>query len=173
MKNEHRSRYYKTAINIGPLNYYQNSRVFDIPDGRSTILPGLKYSLVTLILGWWSFSIRNPFGAIKNSVEALHINFSGGEDISKLISEDEYDEKTNYIWNNLLRTTIERLTKSELEMIIEIHDEYLSQGNIPYSDANMNFIAVNIDKLDIKNVSKTEIRDIFDALRMYDKILLT
>lgn len=169
MKNEQRMRYYKTAVNIGPLNYYQNSRVYDIPEGRSTILPGLKYSLLTLILGWWSFSLRNPFRAIKNSLEALHINFNGGEDISKFISEGDYDDKINYIWNNLLRTTIEQLTKSEIEIIVEIHDEFVSHGNKAYSKENIDFIRINLEKLNINSVGKEEIIDIFDAMKKYDQ----
>lgn len=70
-------RTYKVAINIMYYRYEQNSKIYEIKEGKNAILPGLKYSLLTLFFGFW--------GGIKGFVtatNALSINFRGGEDLT-------------------------------------------------------------------------------------------
>lgn len=164
-----RHRYYKISINIGPLMIYNNSRVYEIPVSRSTILPGLKYSLITILLGWWGFSLFKPFKRISNSLEALHVNFTGGEDISSLVSDLDYDEKTNYVWNNLLRKTTEKLRKDEVEIIGEIQEDYIDLKNEQFTEENIDYILINLSKIDIHRIRRDEIRDIFEAMKMFEK----
>ena len=165
-----KNRYYKMSINLGPFCYYQNSKVYEIPHGQSTILPGLFYSFVTILLGWWGFRLRRPLETYRNSLEALHVNFSGGEDISELVTELDYNEKTNYIWKNILRKTSEKLRIDEIEMIIEIHEEFTELSNELYTDENIDYIILNLSKVDIHRIDKEGILDIFDALKNYELI---
>ena len=162
-------RYYKVSVNIGPFRIYNNSKVYEIHKGKSTIIPGIQYSILTLLVGWWGFGILKPFRGLRNSLEALHINFTGGKDITKLVNENEYDEKTNFIYNNLPPKTKEKLNHEEIEIIIEIQDEYLNSGNDKYLDENMIFIILNLAKLDIHRISRENIRDIFDTVRIHEK----
>lgn len=166
-----KSIYYKVSINLGPFRIYNNSRVYEIAQGKSTILPGIKYSLITLCLGWWGFSgfrALRFFKSIRNSLEALHINFTGGEDISKIVDEYDFDEKTNYIWNNLLRKTTEKISKEDVEIILEIQNEYINLDRDQFTDENINFIIINLGKLDIHRINQEEIGDVFDAIRIYN-----
>lgn len=164
-----KNRYYKVSINIGPFHYYQNSRVYEIADGRSTIVPGLFYSFVTIMLGWWSISLSRPLGSFRDSLEALHINFSGGEDISNLLSDFNYDEKTNYVWKNLLRNTIEKLSKDEVEIIIEIQEEFENENKVSNADENLTFIFKNLEKVGLRHIHKDEILDVLEAVKNFEK----
>ena len=156
------------SINIGPFCYYQNSKVYEIPHGQSTILPGLLYSFVTIVFGWWGFRLRRPLETYRNSLEALHINFSGGEDISALVTELDHNEKTKYVWKNILRKTSEKLRIDEIGMIIEIHEEFTYLSKELYDDENIDYIILNLSKVDIDRVGKEDILDIFDALKNYE-----
>lgn len=162
-------RYYKVSINIGPICICNNSRTYKIKKGPLTVITGIPFSLITILLGFWGFSWINKFKGIKNTFEALHINFSGGEDITKLSIESIYDDQTVYIFNNLLRRTSEKVTIEEINIIAEIQDLYLEDNENKYSEENINFIKSNLSKLDIHRINCEDIRDIFDAMNAYDK----
>ena len=85
-----RLRSYIMSINILFFSFYSNSKIYEIKDGESTILPGIKYSLMTLLFGWWGFGFpRKMYYDLRNSLNALHINFSGGTDYTKEQTELE------------------------------------------------------------------------------------
>jgi hypothetical protein len=161
-------RYYKISINIGPICIYNNSRTYKILKGPLTIIVGIPFSLITLLLGFWGFSLIYKFKGIRNSLEALHINFSGGEDFTKISIESNYDDQTVYIFNNLLRKTSEKVTIEEINIITEIQDFYLENNKDKYSEENIDFIKSNLSKLDIHRINGEDIRDIFDAMNAYD-----
>ena len=168
---ETKNIYYKISVNLGPFRLYKNSRVYKISDGANTILPGIKYSLITLFFGWWGFSGFRAcrfLKSIRNSIEALHINFTGGEDISKLVGELNFDERTNFVWNNLLRNTTERIQKEEVEIIIDIQDEYVKLNKKQCTNENVNFVKLNLRRLDIHQINREDLEDVFDALKMYN-----
>jgi len=175
-ENKVRCIYYKMSINIAWISIDRNSRIYEIPEGGNLIIPGLKYTLVTLLLGWWGFSgFRlkgtlgfGPQGSIRKALEAIHINFSGGEDISKMISEEAFDDKTNFVWNNLLRITTEVIRKEEVEIVLEIQDAYNKLNTNTYSEENIDFIQGNLSKINIHNIRNKEIEDVFDALKLYN-----
>jgi hypothetical protein len=121
------------------------------------------------MLGWWSISLRRSFGSFRDSLEALHINFSGGEDISNLLNDFDYDEKTNYVWKNILRKTIEKLSKDEVEIIIEIQEEFENENKVSNVDGNLTFICKNLEKVGLRHICKDEILDVLDAVKNYEK----
>lgn len=43
-----RFRTYKTSINILFFSYYNDSKVYEIKNGKSALLSGLKYSIMTI-----------------------------------------------------------------------------------------------------------------------------
>ena len=51
---------YQYCISIFILTFRRNSAVQYIPPGGDRITPGLKYTLLSLALGWWGL----PFGPI-------------------------------------------------------------------------------------------------------------
>lgn len=159
-------RYYKLSIQLGLLRYVNNSKVYQIKEGKSTILPGLVYSLATILLGWWGFRFLR---ALRESTEALSINFSGGEDISKAISKTEYDDDTNYIWDNLLRETSDKLSKDDLEIILQLQYEFAEKrANEIYSEANVDYLLTTSEKLAVQGADNTVISDVFETLKMYE-----
>lgn len=113
--------------------------------------------------------MRNPLESFRNSLEALHVNFSGGEDISNLVSDFDYNDKTNYVWRNILRKTSEKLSKGEVEIIIEIHEEYIDLHEKLYTEENISHIILNLSKVDIHGIDREDIRDILDALKNYEE----
>ena len=171
MKKE-RNVYYKISINVGPICFIENTKVYTIKKGKSAILPGVKYSIATILFGWWGWRINfnKPFQSFHTSLTALRTNFAGGEDISTFISEQNFDNKTNYIWNNLYLKTTEVIEKEKLETIFEIQDEY-SKNNPDkiYSKDNLNFIQITCRKLDMNEFKEFEILDILEALEAYEK----
>lgn len=55
----------------------RNTDVHYIAPGASRVLPGLKFSLFTLVVGWWGI----PWGPIY-TVASLITNFGGGRDVT-------------------------------------------------------------------------------------------
>ena len=102
-------------------------------------------------------------------MEAIHINLTGGIDYSKEMDESEYDDKTNYILNNLLCETTNKIDKKEVEIIIEIQEEFEQLDKDKYTDEKIDFIISNLGKIDIHKVTRDQIKDIFDAFQSYEK----
>ena len=145
-------RYYKYSINLGPFKICNNSKIYDIQEGRSTILPGLAYSLTTILLGWWSINLLNPFESFRNSFESLHTNFTGGEDVTKLISDEDFEDVTNYIWNNLLKVTKDKTNKNEIEKVLELQMEFLDRND--HSIDNAKFISLGLSRFRVYHLKK-------------------
>jgi hypothetical protein len=84
-----------------------------IKSKTALILISIWYSTISFLFGWWGISIK-PFKNFNAIIEALQVSFAGGTDFTKEMNETKYDSKTNYIWNNLLRKTIDRIKKDEV-----------------------------------------------------------
>ncbi len=163
-------RYYKISINLGPFSFYSNTGTHKIFRGPLTILIGFGYSLITIFLGFLGgFNLYKKSSGIRNSLEAMHVNLTGGEDISKLIMNDNYDSRTIYIFNNLLRQTSEKINLEEINIIVDIQDHYMESNTNKYHDANVDFVVANLAKLKIFHITRIDIKDIFDAMSLHDK----
>lgn len=161
-------RAFKVSINFFYFRIYSDTRVFAVKNNLVLVFLAIWYSLVSLLFGWWGGSIAHPFLSIRNTLEAIHINLSGGIDYTKEMDETEYDDKTNFIWNNLLRQTIDNIAKKEVEIIIEIQEEFEQSNKKKYTDENIEFITLNLGRIDIYKVTRDQIKDIFDAMQSYE-----
>jgi len=160
-----KQRYYKTVINLGYWKYDTGSRIYEIEDGRSTILPGLKYSLIILLLGWWG-GIRG----IGRALRALGVNFTGGVDMTLLMLEDEYNDRTNIIWNNLSRKTTEKMNRDHLQLILGMQIMYgVDPDHLFYTKENIDYLTRNLNDVDVNQLRKEEITDVFNAIIIYEK----
>jgi hypothetical protein len=164
-----RYRFFKVSINIFYYRIYNDTKVFAIKNNATLVFLAIWYSLISLLFGWWGWSIIRPFRTITNTLEAIHINLTGGMDYTEKMNETEFDDKTNYIWNNLLRKTIERINKKEVEIIIEIQEEFEQLDKEKYTEENIDFIIMNLGKIDIHRETREEIRDIFEAIQSYER----
>jgi hypothetical protein len=71
--------YYYT-VSILVMTYRRGSDVYYIPPGRSRIMPGLPWTLLSLLTGWWG--VR--WGPIY-TIQSLWINLTGGKDVTEEI----------------------------------------------------------------------------------------
>ncbi|MBA3986998.1 MAG: hypothetical protein H0X63_10595 [Flavobacteriales bacterium] len=165
-----RYRYFKVCVNFFIFRFYGNTGIISIRSNFSLFLWATWYSLITLLFGWWGGTLLKPFLGIRNSLEALHINLSGGIDFTHEMNEMDCDEKINHIWNNLLRTTLEILNKDEIEIIIELQETYEEEALKLYDDENISFIKDKLEQIDINHITDNEILDFFDALESYKKL---
>jgi hypothetical protein len=65
---------YSYCISFVILSFRRYSAPIFVPDGQSRILPGLPYTFLSLVAGWWGF----PFGLIFTPWCVIE-NFSGGK----------------------------------------------------------------------------------------------
>ncbi len=162
-------RFFKVSVNFFFYRNYSDTKVFAIKNNAVLVLLATWYSVISLLFGWWGSSIRCPLRSIKNTMEALHLNLTGGIDYTKEMDETNYDDKINYVWNNLLRATTEKIDKNEVEIIIEIQEEFELNVKEKYSEENIDFIILNLARIDIHRVTRVQIKDIFDALQSFDR----
>jgi hypothetical protein len=71
---------YEYCISIIILSFRQTSAIRLVPAGRNLVVPGLRYSLVSLVLGWWGI----PWGPFW-TVQTIIRNLRGGNDVTKEI----------------------------------------------------------------------------------------
>jgi hypothetical protein len=169
MDNNIKYRTYRTSINIFLFSYYGNSKVYEIPHGKSTILPGIKYSFLTILFGWWGFELPwNGYKKIKYSLTVLHINFHGGDDYTKAFSEMDYEEKTIWIYNNLKRELFEKTNIETIDIIIDLQNEYLqSESNISI-ESNIIFQTHKLKKLNIINLRNSDLEEIINKIKQFE-----
>lgn len=162
-------RTYKTSINILFFSFYSNSKVYEISNGRSTILPGIKYSILTVLFGWWGFGWPwEKFKEIKNSIVALHINFDGGEDYTKVFSEMDYDEKTVWVFNNLRREIFQKVDIQIIDIMIDLQTEFIKTESGGLLEKNIMFMNENLKKLNIINLRNSDLEEIINKIGAFE-----
>jgi hypothetical protein len=68
---------YSYAISIIVLTFKRSSDIYFIHGGEGSVGKGLKFSVLTLLMGWWGI----PWGPIY-SIGSLFTNFTGGKNIT-------------------------------------------------------------------------------------------
>jgi len=68
---------YRYTISIVVMTFRRSSNIYFVKAGHNSIIPGLKYTLLTLILGWWGI----PWGPIY-TIGSLFRNLTGGVDVT-------------------------------------------------------------------------------------------
>jgi hypothetical protein len=69
--------FYEYCISVVFITLRRPSRLYRVPADSLGLLPGLRYTLLTLLLGWWGI----PWGLIYTPL-VLWTNFSGGREIT-------------------------------------------------------------------------------------------
>ncbi len=68
---------YQYCVSLLVVSLYRSSEVHFIRSNESAVLHGMKYTLLSLALGWWGI----PFGPIF-TVAAIAINLCGGRNVT-------------------------------------------------------------------------------------------
>lgn len=70
---------YNYSISLVLVAFKNVSKIYFIKSGENSVIPGLKYTLISLLLGW--FGIR----ALIYTIQSIHNNLSGGIDVTEEI----------------------------------------------------------------------------------------
>jgi hypothetical protein len=68
---------YYYCISLIIMTFRRPSGVYFLRAGENAVLKGMRWSVLTLLLGWWGI----PWGPIY-SVQSLAVNLGGGKDIT-------------------------------------------------------------------------------------------
>ena len=68
---------YRYCISLLVVTLMNLSSIHFIPAGQSRLTKGIKFTLLSLILGWWGL----PWGPIR-TIQVLATNFGGGKDVT-------------------------------------------------------------------------------------------
>jgi hypothetical protein len=69
---------YEYCISLVVITFRRNSPVHYIAPGADAVAPGWKYTLLSLLLGWWGF----PFGLVFTPLSVIN-NLRGGRNINE------------------------------------------------------------------------------------------
>ncbi len=165
---KHRS--FKISINILIFSYYSDSKVYEIKNNFTLVRLSVWHTLIALFLGWWGTGIflLRPNDSLTNTAKAIHINLSGGEDYKQEMESTNYDDKTNYIWNNLLRETSVEISRNIIELLIEIQDGYEKSNCVLYTEDNISYINATLSKIEADAIPLDSLNDVFDAMKLYE-----
>nr|WP_294862469.1 hypothetical protein [uncultured Fluviicola sp.] len=164
------SRYYKISVNFGLFYYYYNSKTFRLQKGIQPYLLGFVYTLLNLFTGFWGFlGFLRKFQGLRNTFKAIYINLSGGEDITKLDTESDFDKYTVYIYNNLDRASSNEMSLSDVEIILEIQELYSESNTELFTPANVDFILDNLSKVNMTQLNENHIESVFHAIDIHNR----
>ena len=68
---------YRYCVSLILVTFQRSSSIYFIRSDEGALAPGLKWSLLSLVTGWWGF----PWGPIF-TVSSLVRNFAGGQDVT-------------------------------------------------------------------------------------------
>lgn len=83
---------YEYCISVLVLSFRRSSAVQYVPPGTEVLLPGFRYTMLTLLLGWWGF----PWGIIW-TVQTLGANLAGGHDVTDKVMRRLRGEPDEFI----------------------------------------------------------------------------
>ena len=158
-------RTYKTSINIWFYSYFGDTATHKLPEGFIPVLVGIYYSIGTFFYGFLTSNING----IKRLCEAIGVNLTGGEDFTSMMEEMDFDDRTKYVHQNLLRETQKAVDLEEVSLILEIQDIYSRRFENNFSKENIDFIIQSLAKIEIHYIDRNQIRDILDGLRLYEE----
>jgi hypothetical protein len=70
--------FYQYCVSILIVTFKRPSEIYFIREGQSAVGKGLKFSLVSLLFGWWGI----PWGPIY-TIGSFITNFGGGKDVTQ------------------------------------------------------------------------------------------
>ena len=76
-------RIYQYTISLLVVTFKRPSGIHFIRAGHSSVSPGLKYSLLSFVFGWWGF----PWGLIYTP-QAIFSNLGGGVDVTAAVKRE-------------------------------------------------------------------------------------
>ncbi len=76
-------RIYQYTISILVMTFKRPTAIHFIKAGHSSVSPGLKYSLLSFVFGWWGF----PWGLIYTP-QAIFSNLGGGVDVTAAVKRE-------------------------------------------------------------------------------------
>jgi len=74
---------YQYCISVIFFSVKQSTGIYLVRGKESSPLKGLKYSLLSFVLGWWGI----PWGPIY-TIQCLFNNFKGGEDVTSQVMHE-------------------------------------------------------------------------------------
>jgi len=164
-------RSFRISINIFYYRYNGNSKIYTIKSSFVLVLLSIWFSLISIFFCLIDAVSTLPFAGKDYTFEAVKINISGGIDYSKVVDESEYDDKTDYVWNNLHRETLNKIDRSKVEIIVEIQEDYEQLNKEKFTEDNINYIISEINKVEVLKIRTIEmqdvIKDIFNAMKTY------
>lgn len=164
------SRYYIISLNFGLVFYQYHSRTFILRKGVLPYLLGFQYVLMNLLTGFWEFfGILRKFQGLRNTLNAIHINLTGGEDATKLDREMVYDDYTVYIYNNLGRDSSYKMSLEEVNIILEIQELFSEMNTKLFTEDNVKFILDNLSKVNLSHLKERQIESVFNAIEIHNK----
>jgi hypothetical protein len=72
---------FQYCISIVVLTFKRSSSIYFIPAGASPASKGLRYTIASLLLGWWGI----PWGPIY-TIGSLVNNLKGGKDVTHIVT---------------------------------------------------------------------------------------
>jgi hypothetical protein len=69
---------YQYCISILIMTFRRSSGIYFIKADENAITPGLGFTLLSLVLGWWGI----PWGPIY-TIGSIYTNFTGGKDVTQ------------------------------------------------------------------------------------------
>ena len=70
---------YQFCFSLGIMTIKQGTNFYFVRAGESRAVKGIRWSLLTLLIGWWGI----PWGPIY-TVQSLWVNLRGGDDVTPL-----------------------------------------------------------------------------------------
>jgi hypothetical protein len=68
---------YRFCVSVVIVTIWESSNVYFLRAGESRISKGVRWSMLSLVMGWWGI----PWGPIR-TIHSLWVNFHGGEDVT-------------------------------------------------------------------------------------------
>jgi hypothetical protein len=118
---------------------------------------------------WGFLGILRKLRGLRNTFQAIYINLNGGEDITKLDIESDFDKYTVYIFNNLDRASSNDISLSDVEIILEIQELYSETNTELFTATNIHFILDNLSKVNMEQITENHIESVFQAIDIHDK----
>lgn len=162
MQKEPSYRVFKVSISFAFFHFYATSKVYRMERKWQYIFPALSHSLLTVLLGFWGTKLFK-------SLRVLHTNLTGGEDVSQLMIEHQYDETTNWVWNNLTREASQRIDRSGVQLLLASQEAYMENNQDVFSESNVYHLKNELQRKGYLAIRDKDIADFLEALKKFSE----
>jgi len=158
---------FQVCINIFIYHYYGETRIYRINNSLVQFILASACNITSILLGIWKIPAISTIGNVNYVFKALKTNINGGNDYTTVIEESKFSHRVNYIWRNLPKEVRTKLDRTNLAIILEVQDIFITLEEPLFEEQNLQYLNSKLNRGGVKKYEKCDLKSVLEICEKY------